>query len=419
MAIAPTALTAFDSRPFFDKALRYGVEHEIISPSRLQVIQADFAKGIVQIAGHFGTAHLRPELELALRRMVNLISLYLEESCGGDLPLAATSLRDKTLLSHSKGGSDMLKRLHALPECTLISLSPVSAEDQRAYLDKKTEAGTISLSEYLLELAAGQKNQRNIDFAIWLARKMGAARDALDNEDADALIRSAMLVLFSEKPDPATKPALPTRTAFVRLVYVARNAKTKLDEARMKGFLKDAPTEFAQLAQSAMQRFIEIDLPKIRTSGITADKLAQGDILQFFLTESADEDIREYVRLVAKEWNRVTAGEIDDPEVLATVFFLVASGFPPKASLLLREAKEVVAAFRMSGFDSQAVIAFIDNHAPESLRDDFKNSWHEDFRHEAEVRLADNDPNWPDAHMERALEYLRTTCRAAWKGRGR
>ena len=34
-------------------------------------------------------------------------------------------------------------------------------------------------------------------------------------------------------------------------------------------------------------------------------------------------------------------------------------------------------------------------------------------------RLADKDPNWPDAYMERATEYLRTTCQASWKGKSR
>ena len=36
MAIASTALAAFDHRPFFDKALRYGVEQGIITPERLK-----------------------------------------------------------------------------------------------------------------------------------------------------------------------------------------------------------------------------------------------------------------------------------------------------------------------------------------------------------------------------------------------
>jgi len=413
-ASTSTALAAFDSRPFFDKALHYGVTQKIISPERLQIIEEDFAKGIVQIANYFGTAHLRPELELALHRMVNLISLYLEDMSGGELQSAAASLRDKTFLSHSKAGSDMLKRLHALPDSALMLGGPASPESQRAYLDEKTASKTISLAEYRSALALRQENQGMIDFSLWLAKKMGSARDAID--DVESLIRSAMLVLFVDKAELK----FPTRTDFVRLVKAAKSAKAQLDENRLNAFIKDAPMEFKQLARRAMARFIEHDLPQIRHPGNSADKLLHGGSAPpYFVRESLDENAQEYDRLVAREWHRVTRGEADDPAVLATVFFFVATGLPPKASMLQKEAKELIRIFRTSGFDSQAVIDFIEQHAPESMREDLRKAWKDDFKHEAEVQLADTDPNWPDAYMERALEYLRKTCRATWKARRR
>lgn len=414
MTKASTALAAFDSRPFFDKALHYGVKQGIISPERLQIMREDFAKGIVQIASFFGTAHLRPELELALHRMVNLISLYLEDVSGGDIQIAAASLRDKTFLSHSKGGSDMIKRLHALPDSTVIVDGAVSAESQRAYLDEKTAANTISFAEYQAELTARQKNRNTIDFSFWLAKKLGADRDDVD--DADSLTRSAMLVIFVDKADLK----IPSRTAFVRLIKAAKNAKAKLDEGRLHTFLKDAPAEFQRLAWQAMNRFIEKDLPQIRVSGNTADKLLYGDSGgHYFVSENLDEDVREYDRLVAKEWDRVTRGDADDPAVLATVFLFVATGLPPKASMLLKDAKEVIRIFRSDGFNAQAVIDFIDQHAPEAIQEDLRKSWNDDLQNEAQEQLADTDPNWPDSYMERSLEYLRKTCCAAWKGRGR
>ena len=273
-------------------------------------MQTDFSKGIVQIANFFGTAHLRPELELALHRMVNLISLYLEDLSGGDVQIAAASLRDKTFLSHSKGGSDMLKRLHAMPDSTLILDRAVSPENQRAYLDEKTAADTIPLAEYRSELALRQAHQNTIDFAFWLAKKMGVSRDDVD--DADSLIRSAMLVFFV---DPA-ELKLPTRTAFVGLIKTAKQVKTRLNDSRLKALLKEAPTEFQQLAQHAMEHFIAHDLPQIRTASNTADKLLYGESGEmYFVSESLDDDVREYDRLVAKEWDRVTRGETDDPAV--------------------------------------------------------------------------------------------------------
>ena len=414
MATALTALAAFDNRPFFDKALRYGVQQCIIPPQQLQSIQDGFSKGIVQIANFFGTAHLRPELELALRRMVNLVSLYLEDMSGGDLQIAAASLRDKTVLSHSKAGSDMLKRLHAMPDSTLIVDRSISPESQRAYLDEKTAADTIPLAEFRSELALRQENQNTIDFALWLAKKMGVSRNDID--DADSLIRSAMLVFFVDRAELKH----PTRTAFVGLIKAAKQPKAKFNEDRLKAFLREAPTEFQRLAQRAMDRFIERNLPKIRASASTADKLLYGDSGEiYFVSESLDEDVREYDRLVAKEWDRVTRGEADDPAVVATVCFFVATGLPPKPSMLLREAKEIIRVFRSRGFDSQAVIKFVGDHAPEAIREELQKFWGDELKIEAEEQLSDRDPNWPDTHMERALEYLRQTCRVAWKARKR
>ena len=414
MRSALTSLATVDNRPFFDKALHYGVKQRMIAPDRVQSIQDELSKGIVQIANYFGTAYLRPELELALHRMVNLISLYLEDMSGGDLKVAAVSLRDKTLLAHSKAGSDMIKRLHAMPDSTLIMDGTVSAESQRAFLDAKTTAGSSLLAEYRSELVLRLESQNTIEFAFWLAKKMGASRDEID--DADALIRSAMLVIYVDQAELK----IPTRTAFVRLVKAARQAKNRFNEARLKGLLKEAPTEFQRLAHHAMDRFIEKDLPQIRASSSTADKLLYGDAGEvYFVSESLDEDVREYDRLVAKEWDRVTHGEADDPAVVATVCFFVATGLPPQASMLLREAKEVIRHFRTSGFDTQAVIKFIDDHAPEAIREDLRKSWEDDLKRDAEEQLGDTDPNWPDTHMARALEYLRKTCSVTWKARRR
>ncbi|MBT9539157.1 MAG: hypothetical protein IV098_04700 [Thiobacillus sp.] len=410
MATGLSGLAAYDGRPFFDKALHHGVKQGMIAPERLRVIQADFAKGIVQIANYFGTAYLRPDLELAVRRMVHLMSLYLEEFSGGDLPRAAASLRDSSLLSHSKGGSDMLKRLQAMPDSSLMLGNTVSPESQRAYLDEKTAAHPMTLAEYRAERAVRQRSQDTLDFSLWLAKKMGVARG--DYDDAEALIRSAMLVLFVDK----AALTLPTRSAFVHLLKAAKRPKAKLDTARFQAFLADATAAFQQQAERAMARFIEQDLAQIRAEDTTADRLLYGDTAQpYFVSESLDEDVSEYDRLVAKEWQRVTRGESDDPQVLATVFLLLATGLPPKATLLLKDAKEVTRIFRSSGFDSDAVLAFVEQNAPESQRADLRRAWSDDIRREAEDRLADTDPNWPDSYMERALAYLHGACRATWK----
>ena len=111
-----SSVSLYDARPFFEKALQYGVQNGIINSPKLDAICADAPKGMVQIARYFGNEFLRPELEKAKDRMVNLVSLYLEASSDGDLQQAAESLRDHSFLSRSKGGSDMLKALIAMPQ---------------------------------------------------------------------------------------------------------------------------------------------------------------------------------------------------------------------------------------------------------------------------------------------------------------
>lgn len=417
MASVSTALAHVDSRPFFEKALRFAIEHALITPEALKSTLADAPKGMVQIANYFGTAHLRIDLEIARQRIVNLMSLYLEEVSGGDLQRAALSLRDKSLLSHSKGGSDMIKRLHAMPDSKIIGAHQVSAEDQRNFLNDHSLASAMTLADYRAAFAERQAYQREIDFALWLAKKLGVPSDQTNSyPDTATLLRSAMLVIFVAK----AALQMPTRSGFVRLIEAAKKKGAALDENRLNAFLSNAPIEFKELGRQEMQRFLKEDLPELRKVGSTADSLLYGESSRpFFFIESLDEDNREYERLVAQEWHRVTRGDGDDPAVVSTVFLLVATGFPAKSRLLMREGQEIIGAFRSAGFNSRAVIEYIDAHAPQETREDLKRQWLEDLKPEAEIDLADNDPNFPDTYMERALEYLRKTCAASWKGRRR
>ena len=64
------SVSVYDARPFFEKALHYGVQHGVIDPQKLALICAEAPKGMVQIARYFGSEFLRPEIEKARERMV-------------------------------------------------------------------------------------------------------------------------------------------------------------------------------------------------------------------------------------------------------------------------------------------------------------------------------------------------------------
>ena len=186
-----SALALHDQRAFFEKALAYGVQHGILDASTLDAIHAEAPKGMVQIARYFGSEFLRPELEKARERMVNLISLYLQESCDGDLLAAAQSLRQHSLLSRSKGGSDMLRRLIALPESSHFGMAG-SDEAQTPLLALWS---LRSHADYRLELARRSDIAQRIHAALWLAAQYDLDIDDLEEAgtDAEAVIRTALL----------------------------------------------------------------------------------------------------------------------------------------------------------------------------------------------------------------------------------
>jgi hypothetical protein len=396
--------------------LCHGLSNGLLTPAQIDKMETEGPKGIVQIADHFGTAYLRTDLETAVARMVNLCSLYLEDYANGDVHVAALSLRDNTLLSHSRGGSEMLKRLHAMPGDTGLHPRRVDAAAQKVFVNERSFAFPLNVAHYRDLVQQAQANQVRIDFAHWLARRLGASQSEYEDYSAEELIRSAMLVLYV---GPKTLE-LPSKTQFVQLIESLRKKSFKRKPIVFDAFLMEAPELFEQLSQQFMDEFVAQTLPRLKQDTVSPDELlhAEGQG-SFFVRESAEEDIVAYDKLVAREWVRVTKGDGDDPAVLATLFLAVATGHPPKASALLKEAKSIIATFRAKGFDSRAVEAFIDEHAPFEQREDLQAMWAEDLRPDAEIHLADNDPQMPDTHMERALKYFRQNCVAQWKGSAR
>ena len=173
------SVSLFDARPFFEKTLAYGLQHGLISQAKLASIRTDAPKGMVQIARYFGTEFLRPELERARDRMVNLVSLYLEQTCGGDLQKAAESLRDNSFLSRSKGGSDMLKALIAMPQNSHFGMHEGGgfSDDQIPLLAKWA---LRPLPEYQAEFALRSQVAVVVDAAIWFANRLGLEESDLE-----------------------------------------------------------------------------------------------------------------------------------------------------------------------------------------------------------------------------------------------
>ena len=48
-------VSLYDGRPFFEKALHFGVQKGIIDAARINIILDDAPKGLIQIADFFGS----------------------------------------------------------------------------------------------------------------------------------------------------------------------------------------------------------------------------------------------------------------------------------------------------------------------------------------------------------------------------
>lgn len=411
MAIQQNALATIDARPFFERAIAYGVGQEILSPLHLDKLQDDGPKGIVQIANHFGTAYLHASLETAAARMVNLISLYLEEKSNSNLQIAAVSLRDNTLLSHSRGGSEMLKRLNALPQDTQLIERKANPEEEKAFIDEKTFADPMTLAEYREELAHRQSLQRQIDFARWLAGQLKARSEDYLGHSAEQVIHSAMLVWYVGNE----ACVFPTKADFVKLITQLRKPSFKPQTGVFDKAMKAAPEDFRLMAEQQMANFVRSKLPDLRSKDFKPADFIHGDRGgMYFIRESLEEDVGEYDKLVAEQWVKLSKGK-SDPATIFTLFLFIATGQKPKASMLQKDGKAIIQAFREQGFQSGRVCEFINEFAPYEQRTELTHMWLEDLQPEAEIHLA--DPERDDTYMERALRYLQQSCAVSWKGR--
>ena len=398
------SIALHDGRPFFEKALTYGIAHGLLSPGKLDAINADAPKGMVQIARYFGTEFLRPELERARERMVNLVSLYLENSCNGDLQLAAESLRDSSVLSRSKGGSDMLKALIAMPQSSHFGMNERSGftDDQIPVLAKWT---LRSLPEYEAELSLRSRVATVVDAAVWLANEMGVDADALEEagKDAEAVIRTALLVHTAKRTE------LPDWPEFEKMISVLRKKHGVGGKPINLVIAKNLPAEFREVVD-LMRHSIELDLVKILDATLPVRKLfdqTPAFMGRYFWLEDALAEIDHFERSVSATWAKVTGGHSDDSTLL-TLFLTVAAGSTPKTLLTEKSATTLVRKIRKSGLKTEAARAYIAEHAPLPNQDDYTQLW-DNFLEDALGTLQSD----MDYALNDALALLRRECNIA------
>ncbi|MGV8803372.1 MAG: hypothetical protein ACWA6Y_00240 [Polaromonas sp.] len=405
-ATEAAAVSVYDSRPFFEKALQFGVQHGLINQARLDAINADAPKGMVQIARYFGSEFLRPELEKARERLVNLVSLYLESSSGGDLRQAAESLRDHSFLSRSKGGSDMLKALLAMPQNSHFGM-----HERRGFQDSQIKLlaqwSLRSFADYQAELAMRSQVAQVVDAAVWLADALGLDEDALQDaaKDGEAVIRTALLLRA------AGRRQMPDWVAFDKMIAALRKKHAPAGSASLDITLPARlPAELRAVVEGVRQSVLA-DLPKILDAALPVRQLfdrSPAFMGRYFWLDDGLHEVEQHDRQVSAAWNKATGGNSDDGSLL-TLLVCVAAGTTPKTLLTEKAAASLVRKIQKKGakpgFDPELARQYLLDHAPAQHQDAYLSLW-DDFVDEAQGTLQ-SDALYA---QQDALALLRREC---------
>ncbi len=396
------SIAIFDDRPFFEKALAYGVQHGILDAAKLEAIQTDAPKGMVQIARYFGSEFLRPELEKAKDRIVNLVSLTLEIQSGGDLHKAAEHLREHSFMSRSKAASDMLKALIVMPQNTHFGMNEHGGFSDK-HIPHLAKWSLCNLADYQAELAKRQQVAHVIDAAIWMAGELGLHADDLEEAgcDAEAVIRTALLAAAAKHKE------MPDWVAFQKIIATLR--KPSATKTINLVAPKNLPAEFKAAVEQVRQS-VEADLPKILDAKLTPQKLfnqTPAFVGRYFWVEDGLSEVDHFDRQTSAAWTKATGGHSDDSSLL-TLFLCIATGSTGKTLLTEKTAATLIRKIRKSGVQPELATAFIQANAPAEHQDDYIDMW-EAFIDESLATLASDH----DYKLHDALSLLRRECNVA------
>jgi hypothetical protein len=397
-----SVVALFDDRPFFEKAVAYGVQHGVLDQAKLDAIQTDAPKGMVQIARYFGSEFLRPELEKAKDRIVNMVSLTLQIQSGGDLRKAAEHLREHSFMSRSKAASDMLKALIVMPQNTHFGMNEHGGFSDK-HIPQLAKWSLCNLAEYQAELAKRQQVAHVIDAAIWMADQLGLHADDLEEAgcDAEAVIRTALLAGATKHKE------MPDWVAFQKIIATLR--KPSAIKAINLAAPKNLPAEFKAAVEQVRQS-VEADLSKILDSAITCQKLfnqTPAFVGRYFWVEDGLSEVDHFDRQTSAAWTKATGGHSDDSSLL-TLFLCIATGSTGKTLLTEKTAATLIRKIRKSGVQAELATAFIQANAPAEHQDDYIDMW-ESFIDDALVTLESDH----DYKLHDALSLLRRECNVA------
>ncbi len=414
-----TALSLHDGRPFFEKALVHGIRHGIVPAERVEAIAADAPKGMVQIARYFGTEFLRPDLERARERMVNLVSLDLIEDSGGDLGRAAQSLREHSFLSRSKAGSDRLRRLIALPQSSNFGFLSTTGEPD---VQQLSVWSLRSHADYRAELERRTGIAAAIEAARWFAERLDLDENALEaaGAEAEAVVRMGLLWHWMHPAAEAWPHAVSfeKRLSAMRRKGIPSPSRLPLPGGMPAGVAAVADAHVTAVLADAARILDAATVPRalLRPMGsfraryfLEDDPLAEVDDYHQGLDAllEAGDDADAAPAPASRTWERLTQGHEDEHSLL-TLLLCLAAGVPRKTVLTEKAAASLVRRVRKHGWQPELAEEFIRAHAASMRQASYLALWKSFVDESASTLL-----NHRDERLEEARALLRRECHVA------
>jgi len=405
------SVATYDNTPFFEKALKYAIQKGLIDQVKLVEIINDAATGSLQIAEYFGeSTHLRKNLEVSMKRMVSLVSLYLEDVTDGELDKAAQLLKDKPFRALSRGGSQMLKLLYSMPEDEYFGSSRLDTEREflKKYLSKE-----ISIAKYRLQFNECEQYKKQINLATLLVKKLGATASELKDMYASTqhVIRTILLSLaYGAKKNITTKTKFPDEITLFEIFTSIRKEWTLLgDVTYSRKLIEDLPAEFQSDINTTLQSIQNEDIPKVVNLSINLESvLNELKHSKYFCIHNQLNEVSRFDKALAENWfmliGDAEASGNDKDLLLLTLFLCVAAGIDRKTTLKVFEAKKAVLNIRENGLLQNEVLNLIKT-APHDDIDQLISLW-DDFINEALPYLLDST----DENLHEVIMYLTDRC---------
>jgi hypothetical protein len=400
------SIAAYDNAPFFEKAFRHAIQHSLIDQTRIDKIINEAATGSIQIAEYFGeSSHLRKNLEVSMKRMVSLVSLYLEDTSSGDLDKAAQLLKEKPFRALSRGGSQMLKTLYSMPEDDHFGSPRLDSE--REFL-KRCLSKNMPVAKYRQTFTDCERYKRDIDFATLLVKRIGTPINQLNEHHASAeqVIRTSLLSLaYGAKKAGGNKTSFLDEASLFEIFTSIRKEHGFLGDVTCRTkFIDEVPVEFHDYAINVLSSIKNDDVPKIVNQSVTLESVfsALKDRKYFYLHDQLNE-VSRFDKMLAADWFALTGGTEDD-SLLLTLLLCAAAGVAPKTTLKVSEAKKAVLSIRENGLLQNEVLNLI-KKAPHDEMEQLRSLW-ADFIEEATPFLLDHS----DEKLNEVMTYLADRC---------